>query len=592
MTNYPAQQTPSNLQKNLAVLIARYPEAAQRLVPELLKPATIALPKEFTEIPDTPTDLNPYPRVLLIVGMRDPRWLVNISKHPFLGTEIAQYFIFEDDIELLRACFQQADISQILSVPNFHYFFTDNEEDIRKYLFKTLADSECSKVMENATALLDLDIDPNTFLGRIPLLYREVVEHVYHNYGQIDDSLDGVKATLANTEFIRTASGIKELKNRFKNVPCVIAGAGPSLDEELDNIKNNRSKFMLLAVDAALKPLLAAGIQPDYVFGLERNNLWQTKFYTDITPGCELICYPVLAPEVLSAYQGDKRVVYRNYSYFAFWEKQAPKGLMRSGGSVIHLASVLAQYFGCKDIMLVGSDCAYEGDDIKGYRSHCKNTGYPEWATYQPLEFYPKERNHAPAFKVTANDGSEIVTNMTYYQFAKEFGAQVIDFSKNVSFKTSAAKGVQIPDVPYQMLSDWLKDKDIIDLKKPVNVALDLCKDFGYTMLMKQVKAWLRVSMEILKSVQDNAKEPRDLELVRITLHELLEKDSMFVSFVLQNCAAELYQNENKIYGLPFDWDGQFEERKQLIEARLELYQSVLMKLAKILGDHLGESNV
>src|SRR2546425_6410828 len=55
------------------------------------------------------------------------------------------------------------------------------------------------------------------------------------------------------------------LFGRFRNVPLVIVSAGPSLDRNIRELRNMEGRCFILAVDTALRPLLAAGVAPHAV---------------------------------------------------------------------------------------------------------------------------------------------------------------------------------------------------------------------------------------------------------------------------------------------------------------------------------------
>ena len=58
---------------------------------------------------------------------------------------------------------------------------------------------------------------------------------------------------------------VGRLFGRFKNMPLVLVSAGPSLDRNIRQLRGIDNRCFLLAVDTALRPLLAAGITPHAV---------------------------------------------------------------------------------------------------------------------------------------------------------------------------------------------------------------------------------------------------------------------------------------------------------------------------------------
>src|SRR5690606_13438774 len=53
--------------------------------------------------------------------------------------------------------------------------------------------------------------------------------------------------------------------------PVVICGNGPSLDEYIDILKENRSKVHIVAAGSAVHSLLKNGIEPDFMVDMESN---------------------------------------------------------------------------------------------------------------------------------------------------------------------------------------------------------------------------------------------------------------------------------------------------------------------------------
>ena len=48
-----------------------------------------------------------------------------------------------------------------------------------------------------------------------------------------------------------------------REMPAIIVSAGPSLNENIEELKKAKNKAFIIAVDTAMKPLLRNGIIPD-----------------------------------------------------------------------------------------------------------------------------------------------------------------------------------------------------------------------------------------------------------------------------------------------------------------------------------------
>ena len=74
---------------------------------------------------------------------------------------------------------------------------------------------------------------------------------------------------LRNQEVIQKNPGVIALKNRFRNIPGIVIGAGPSLDKNIRYLRKACERAVILCCDAALKPLLSHGIVPNFVLVLD-----------------------------------------------------------------------------------------------------------------------------------------------------------------------------------------------------------------------------------------------------------------------------------------------------------------------------------
>ncbi|MFQ5450405.1 MAG: motility associated factor glycosyltransferase family protein [Nitrospinaceae bacterium] len=167
----------------------------------------------------------------------------------------------------------------------------------------------------------------------------------------------------SNQAAIRRNPGVAALKNRFRGVPAIVVGAGPSLDKNIRHLGQAVGKAVLIASDAALKPLLAHNIPPTFVTCLDPQQDI-TKFFTGVPHrGMTLVAPTILHPHVLALWEGG--VVF--YNKFApdipslvEIQNQSPRlGCLTPGGSVLSIAYDLAFQTGANPILFVGQDLSY-----------------------------------------------------------------------------------------------------------------------------------------------------------------------------------------------------------------------------------------
>lgn len=578
-----ANQNPT-LQKNLDALFKRYPHERSRLELTLSSPVPVPQVAKI-EIPPAPS--KPPLRIVILAGIGSPLFLADFLNDKTIVNENFEVFIVENNLEALRAAFQHFDLTQIINYPKTHWLLMHNTESIKPALFVVLRKESVASMMYNVVALNTEVPQPpevSEFYEKLPAIYNETCDHVMHNFGRINDSLEGIRATLMNEKMILDCPGIDEIKNAFKGIPAIVVGAGPSLDYEIETIKANNDKFVVIAADAAMKPLLSAGIRVDYVTSMERLNNYQRPFFEGLEPqSAELVAFPVIHPELVPLFPGKVRTVYRNYSWFAYFEKAWPKGIVKCGGSTSHLAIRLADWLGCSKVFLIGIDSAYEKHPTENlYRSHAKGTGYPEWEAFIPLSEFGLKRQHREPIAAKDVQGNDVMTNMTYYQWIKEYGEELAEIGQRVSLVNCSSKGLPIAGIPYLPFKPLAENLDSPTIKKPeTTTQVKMNRSYDHKELYKHLVAWRQASIDGAKECNDLLTIPGEIdpdryEAVMYVYNFKMCIDSLFISFIVQCCAKEFFELENKFWYLNRDWTQDKREKIGITRERFDLFVSVI----------------
>jgi hypothetical protein len=178
--------------------------------------------------------------------------------------------------------------------------------------------------------------------------------------------------TLDNCQQDRTR-GLIRLRCSILNLPAIIAnrglrlrpvpvgtdalvcGAGPSLESQLDLIRDAKGRFLLLAVGHAVPVLTRAGIRPDVV--VEVDSQADRNWPAEVRPDCLLAAAAEVAPAVAARF---RRVLWFAGSSPSFAAGLAAWGLrlpdLAMARTVTASAVDLAIRFGCRRVALVGQD--------------------------------------------------------------------------------------------------------------------------------------------------------------------------------------------------------------------------------------------
>ena len=172
---------------------------------------------------------------------------------------------------------------------------------------------------------------------------------------------------LANFEY-QCEADAGSLFCRFKNVPLVIVSAGPSLDRNIQELRGMENRCFLLAVDTALRPLLAAGVVPHAVIMADPSELNARHVAGVVPPSTWLIAEQAVHPSALRT--ASRRMIF-GVGVFPdplLAKSRLGKSALQVWGSVATAALDLACRMGANPIIFTGQDFAYSWD--REYASH------------------------------------------------------------------------------------------------------------------------------------------------------------------------------------------------------------------------------
>lgn len=154
-----------------------------------------------------------------------------------------------------------------------------------------------------------------------------------------------------------------QMWGKWKGVPAIICGAGPSLNKNIEVLKGLQNNALVFAGSTAVNALNAAGMNPHFGVGIDpnpaqlvrvvSNHAFQTPYFVNYR----------MNSYALNALHGDQLYTNSGASYdVANWidEKLGISGpSVMEGYNVANFALSLATMMGCDPIIVVGVDLAY-----------------------------------------------------------------------------------------------------------------------------------------------------------------------------------------------------------------------------------------
>jgi len=230
---------------------------------------------------------------------------------------------------------------------------------------------------------------------------------------------DRLKHLYENLTPCLTGGVLQDLVGALSGHTAILAAAGPALADSLEFIRKNRERAVLIAVNSAVKPLLRAGITPDFVVINDTS--------TDSEP--TLAGLPPLPGVRLAAHclstTGSTEVggpcFGRTYFFGNFPGQPFPKrASLLLHGSVITTAFALAEYLGCARAVLAGVQLSSPDPLAMNYARGSQHEAHASGVTEITLthrwpELYP----------VTAADGSRMFTTLNFFDAAQWFADRI-----------------------------------------------------------------------------------------------------------------------------------------------------------------------
>lgn len=159
------------------------------------------------------------------------------------------------------------------------------------------------------------------------------------------------------------------LFGRFKDIPAIICGAGPSLNKNIDLLKNIQDRALIFAGGSSLNAFCAKGIEPHFGAGIDPNPMQLERIKQNQQFKIPFFYRNRLYHDALKAVQGPHLYLTGSGGYdVATWIEQE-LGIegesLDEGHNIVNFSVSIAHALGCNPIIFVGVDLAYT--DMKSY---------------------------------------------------------------------------------------------------------------------------------------------------------------------------------------------------------------------------------
>lgn len=219
----------------------------------------------------------------------------------------------------------------------------------------------------------------------------------------------------------------------FKDKPCLVLSAGPSLDFEIEIIKKYRERFNIIAVGSVFHRVIEKNIKPDFVVIIDCNDIVYNQFKGLENEDIPLCVLKTASSLTVERYNGPK---------YIFDNDEVDSYSIDTGKTVACAALSLGIKFGATEIILIGQDLT----SVNG-RTHINS--YCKMYNIEGEEKFNK--------RVSAEDinGNLVDTVNTYLIFKKNI-EKLINKNKNIRF-FNCSKGLKIEGCIHKKFEEYLK---------------------------------------------------------------------------------------------------------------------------------------
>jgi len=372
----------------------------------------------------------------------------------------SKIFIYEPDLKLLHFVLSNVDISEHLASGRV-YITNDLDELINK-----LSSSFLTKDRVEIVYLQNYAIIKNK---ELLMLTQKVFDACKSKMVDINTITRFSKKWLLNT--ISNIANINEknvyllsdLENKFKGKVALIAGAGPSLADNIENIKTNREKFIIFALNKNAEYLYKNEVIPDFIVCLDAENMDRTLAnLNNFLPNTNAIIDIRTDCSVLNK---NFKKVFVNFSETDFFIKKLSKynegiKFYESGGSASTLALTAAVKMGFSKIVFAGIDLAFKDNIIYAYGESMQRISQEQIIV---------DRIKKNLVKVKSVNGGLVYTREDYQAFIHHFETLIkeLEFSEIYNISSFGAFIEGVKNVSFDDLSLNPTDSLVSELTLP-----------------------------------------------------------------------------------------------------------------------------
>jgi hypothetical protein len=357
--------------------------------------------------------------------------------------------VVEDDLALIKAALCVSDLSAPMRERRMAFLISNDKSRLHERLRPIMA-----------AMMLGLTFITPAYTRRYHARFHTEMSAMLRDFVsfarlQVVSTVQNARTTCKNCAYNLPAylrhPGVETLTGKAAGYPAIVVAAGPSLSRNIDQLKELRSRAVIIAVQTVLKPLLARGIPPHFVASLDYHAI-SAQFFEGIEDFGEtaLVAEPKVAWPVIETFRGRTHVLHSEFLSNLLREAGPARGRLRAGSTVAQLCYYLAEHLGCDPIILVGQDLSFTEGLFYPPGTQIENVWRPELGRFCTVEMKQWERivrRRAGLHVVKDIHGRNVYTDDQMFSYAEQFQSDFAASPRRVIHATEGGMRLESTEV-------------------------------------------------------------------------------------------------------------------------------------------------
>lgn len=504
-----------------------------------------------------------YYNIVLVFGVGCGHYIKEILNKVNKQSKI---IVLENRIDILKKVLKYQDLSYIFTSDNIIFFDTSKKD----YLLDVQNRFKKIDIMALVAGNLTIfktpvlkQIEQDTYKNQTKKLI-DILKYLANIMGNSSqDTLLGIEHMFENIRYLFKNSFDFTKISYFKDKPAVCVASGPSLEKNIDILKEYQDNVFIFSAGTSLYKLIDYGIKPDFFSVLERPEKVYNYTIKDLVEEGK---YPenmlafldgVVHNKIFKDAAPNLIPVCRNTVPTESWFTENIERLvgLDTGTSVANLNLMIAYLLGCSPIILVGQDLSLSKDGSR----HVQGTIYDKLGE--------KKLNNKDLVEVEGYNGERLLARKVWKDFKEWFEIKILEHDIKCIDATEGGafiKGTEIMTLEkaaekYFKLNksdEYIKkfkidnDKSISkniqlfldEVEKKINKYIDLKKEIQYIISSLRLLSYLTELMKINNRLDHDYLINRYYSL-NTEISSIMMNDLVF-SFICQPSFIELERNK------------------------------------------------